>query len=135
MAVFLPVAAVLAGLCLSGGGTQRFISADRFELGWMHSIEKTNWNEFWRVVNNELVLDWASVQTSGAGMDIPENAVFRDGAYYYRVDRNLSELRLFQVSSPFEYRLCVNSSCKSIESWLGFSSLEGEILVKPCLQP
>lgn len=135
MVVSLPVALVVAGLCLSGGGMQRFISADRFELGWMHSIEKTNWSEFWQVVNGELVLDWSSVQTSGAGMDIPENAVFRDGAYYYRVDRNLSELRLFQVSSPFAYRLCVNNSCKSIESWLGLSSLEGEILVKPCLKP
>lgn len=125
---------VLAGasVCLTSADRQIVMQSGEFQLRWTHSIEKTVWTESWRVSSGELHLEWASVKTSGAGMEIPENAVYRDGVYHYTVERSVSELRLLQTGSQPPYQVCIMNECKSVELWLNAPSLKGEIVIAPC---
>jgi hypothetical protein len=42
-------------------------------------VEKTEWVEKWTVVEHTLRLEEASVQGSGAGIGLPDDAILRDG--------------------------------------------------------
>lgn len=55
-----------------------------FSLSWTHSVERTEWREEWRLTEDGLVIDSASVSGSGAGMEVPEGAALRNGAWHYR---------------------------------------------------
>lgn len=66
----------------------------RFSLRWMHSVERTEWVEHWRVEGQTLVLDAARVRGSGAGMEPPDGSVLHNGWWVYRADRRLAELHL-----------------------------------------
>lgn len=71
-------------LCaLSAAGLLR-IATTTFMLQWTHSVEKTPWQEDWQLTPAGLVLSEARIQGSGAGMEPPEDAIFRDGWYHYQ---------------------------------------------------
>jgi len=55
-----------------------------FTLAWSHSVEKTRWEEDWRITPAGLELMGARIEGSGAGMEPPEDAVLQDGAWVYR---------------------------------------------------
>ena len=71
-------------LCLSAGGVIVALALETFSLGWTHSVERTEWREEWRVTEAGLVIESASVTGSGAGMEVPDGAELRDGAWHYR---------------------------------------------------
>ena len=54
-----------------------------FTLAWTHSVEKTRWEEGWRVGPTGLEIVAARVQGSGAGMEPPDGAVLVDGWRVY----------------------------------------------------
>ena len=71
-------------LCLSAGGVTLALALETFSLNWTHSVERTAWREEWRVTEAGLVIESASISGSGAGMEVPEGAMLRDGAWHYR---------------------------------------------------
>ena len=71
-------------LCIEAAGAIVALALQSFTLSWQHSVEKIEWSESWAVSDAGLVLEEASVQGTGAGMEIPEGAVLRDGAWHYR---------------------------------------------------
>ncbi len=66
------------------GGKTAVIAATAFTLSWAHSVERTNWQELWRLTPGGLELAEARVQGSGAGMDPGEGAVLDDGWWVWR---------------------------------------------------
>jgi len=52
-----------------------------FSLSWTHSVEKTEWVEYWHVQDEQLVLRETFVKGSGAGIDPAPNAVLDNGWY------------------------------------------------------
>ena len=71
-------------LCILAAGKTTVLAVSAFTLSWTHSVEKTRWEEDWRVTPAGLEITEARVKGSGAGMDPPEDAVFRDGWWAYR---------------------------------------------------
>lgn len=71
-------------ICLIAGGKATVFAASLFTLSWTHSVEKILWEEDWRLVPAGLELVEARVRGSGAGMEIPDGAVLKDGAWAYR---------------------------------------------------
>ena len=71
-------------LCIAAGGKLIALAATAFSLSWTHSVEKTVWSENWIVQGNALKVVEASVEGSGAGIELPENAVLRDGRWAWR---------------------------------------------------
>ena len=66
-------------LCLASAGLVKALSIATFTLAWTHSIEKTDWQEDWRVTPEGLVLTQARVKGSGAGMEPPPGARLING--------------------------------------------------------
>jgi hypothetical protein len=58
-------------LCLASAGVVKTLSIAAFTLVWTHSIEKTDWQEDWRITPKGLELVQARVKGSGAGMEPP----------------------------------------------------------------
>ncbi len=71
-------------LCILAAGKTTVLAASAFTLAWTHSVEKTRWEEEWRVTPAGLDLVAARVEGSGAGMEVPEGAVLEDGVWTYR---------------------------------------------------
>ena len=66
----------MTGLCLGlAGVVWASLPLQQFTLAWQHSIEKTRWEEDYRVTSSGLVLGEARVRGNGAGMEIPDGAV------------------------------------------------------------
>ena len=71
-------------LCILAAGKTTVLAVTAFTLSWTHSVEKTRWEEDWRVTPAGLEIVEASVKGSGAGMEPPEGAVLKDGWWVYR---------------------------------------------------
>ena len=71
-------------LCLASAGVVKALSIAAFTLVWTHSIEKTDWQEDWRVTPQGLELMQARVKGSGAGMEPPPEARLVDGWFQWR---------------------------------------------------
>lgn len=70
-------------LCIVAAAKTTVLAASLFTLSWTHSIEKTRWEEDWRVTQNGLVISEARVKGSGAGMEPPDGSVLREGWWTY----------------------------------------------------
>ena len=70
-------------LCIASAGAVVALAASSFTLGWTHSVERTEWLERWEVTPAGLQLFEASVEGSGAGIDLPADAIWSDGRWTY----------------------------------------------------
>jgi hypothetical protein len=121
-------------LCLASGGFIKVIAVGAFTLSWMHSVEKTTWEEDWVVQDKTLHLVSARVQGTGAGMEIPEGAV-REGKWY-RWTPTLKPLKLLTLSrsgSTQDWQICVTQGCTSLGNIVGEEAEKVEL--SACSRP
>lgn len=135
LAASLPSAAT-TGLPAADDAGVRFVAAPRFTLAWTHSIEKTRWEEDYRVRRDgagrlDLLLERARIRGTGAGMEPPPDAVLRDGWYEYRpADQPDGALRLTRSTYTPDYDWCVAGRCMPLGQLL--PSDGGVTLLWPC---
>lgn len=100
-------------LCIASAGGMMALLAGSFSLSWTHSVEKTLWVEHWQVVGNRLALVSAGVEGSGAGIDLPEDAVWKDGRWTYTPSLPpIKELNLAaSATTPSGWTLCAEDRC------------------------
>jgi hypothetical protein len=105
-----------------------------FSVAWDHSVEKTRWEERYRIDGSRLELTEARVQGMGAGMEPPPDAVLESGWWRWVPRREaLSELRLTFSTFTTDYRLCWNQRCDDLATVLGLRPADGEVVsVRPC---
>ncbi|WP_338721329.1 DUF1850 domain-containing protein [Devosia sp. XK-2] len=100
-------------LCIAASGKLIALAATAFSLSWTHSVEKTTWSENWIVEGGALRVVEASVEGSGAGIDLPGNAVQRNGRWVYSPHLAPVETLVLAASgatiSP--WTLCTEQSC------------------------
>ena len=103
-------------LCIVTAATMIEVATSSFTLGWTHSIEKTRWEEDWRVSEQGLVLEEARIENMGAGMEPGPDARF-DGTWW-RWKPNVPPLPhvLLRRSDviPQGWQLCANGQCRRI---------------------
>lgn len=103
------------------------IPAERVTLAWEHSVEKIRWEEDYVVRIGRLELMEARVKGSGAGMEVPEGAVLRDGWWHYRpTDKLPGKVTLTRSTYVKDYELCWGQRCRTLTEILGPSVREGE---------
>lgn len=117
--------AVLASVPLPDGA---------FTLSWRHSVERTLWQEDYRVEGTRLRLVRASVEGSGAGMDPPADSRLEDGAWVWRPDRPVPEIRLAHSAFGGDYRLCIDGGCRPLSSVVPQRG-DGTLVIAPCGVP
>lgn len=110
-------------LCLATPVLALALAADSFTLRWTHSVELSGWQEDWRVEGHTLVLAEARVRGSGAGMEPPEGAVWREGWWVYTAPRRLPVLRLAVSGATAGrgggWQLCTaDAGCRDLERLL-----------------
>ena len=111
----------MIGLCLGlAGVVWAEVPVADFTLAWNHTIEKIRWEEDYRVTPDGLLLGEARVKGSGAGMEIPDGAELRDGAWHYqRQMPPLQPLRVGRTPEAGDYQLCFDQRCHALSEWLG----------------
>ncbi len=68
-------------LCLYAGAAIVRLGVTALTLAWTHSVEKTQWEEDWRLTPYGLVIAESRIEGTGAGMEPPPHARF-DGRWY-----------------------------------------------------
>jgi hypothetical protein len=106
-------------LCLAAAGIAVEIAASVFTLSWTHTVEKTLWQETWRVEDHRLVLEEARIEGSGAGMEPPAEALLVDGAYVWRPNEARAAILLRRDRHAGDWRLCAAGRCATLGEWLG----------------
>jgi hypothetical protein len=109
------------GLCIAAGGSllKAYAGIAAFTLAWTHSVQKTEWEEDWRIVDNRLVISEARVQGTGAGMEPPSESHF-DGRYWRWTPTMapMAELTLRRSGATDDWRLCIAGTCQSMDTVL-----------------
>ena len=130
-------------LCLSAGTLAATLAASQFTLAWTHSIERIRWEEDWRVESAALVVVEARIRGSGAGMEIPEGAVLKNGVWHYRpalppqgnsaiAELRLAELRLTHSPHAAGYELCIDGDCRPLADRLPGIDNHATVVLAPC---
>jgi hypothetical protein len=105
---------------LVAGALRAILSEGEFTLEWRHSVQKTLWVEHYRADGATLVLDTASVEGTGAGMEPPPVAVRHDGEWIWYPQTRLPELRLTHSSYVPDYTLCGPAgACRTLAGLVG----------------
>jgi hypothetical protein len=106
-------------LCLLAGALSVSLGAGPITLAWVHSVEKTRWEETWREVPSGLVLEQARVRGSGAGMDPPPEAQLVDGAWQWKPELPaLATVTLRRSGATLDWSVCSNNICNEISALL-----------------
>jgi hypothetical protein len=120
-------------LCLAAGAVTAVLAIDAFTLTWIHSIEKIRWEEDWRIIGNELVIDEARIRGSGAGMEPPAGSVFKNGVWHYRPDvPPQAVLRLTHSPHAAGYTLCTATVCRPLADLLPGIDNDVVIEIREC---
>jgi hypothetical protein len=103
-------------LCLFLAGKQLVYATATFTLAWTHSVEKTRWEEDWRVTPRGLEIIEARVEGSGAGMEIPPEARFDGRIWRYQPalppQPSLALARSGRTGGSWQ--LCFSGSCRDL---------------------
>jgi hypothetical protein len=112
-------------LCIASAGSVLTLLAGSFSLSWIHSVEKTEWTEHWQVHDNKLELVSAHVKGSGAGIDLPPDALWEDGGWtYHPTLPPLSTLNLAASgATPSGWTFCTSDKCVEL------GEIEGEPII------
>ncbi|UFZ03085.1 DUF1850 domain-containing protein [Bradyrhizobium ontarionense] len=120
-------------LCLASAGVVKALALASFTLAWSHSVEKTAWQEDWRVTPDGLELAQARVKGSGAGMEPPPEARLVDGWFQWQPQRApLSRLVLANSGAAGEWRVCGDGQCRTLSEIFGHDIGVATITMSVC---
>ncbi len=117
-------------LCLIAGGVTVRVAATAFMLVWTHSVQKTEWQEDWRIAGDTLQIVQARIKGSGAGMEPGADAVLKNGWWEWAPKvPPLPEIALRRSGAVADWRLCVDGACRTPEQ-LGVTG--DPAVLRPC---
>jgi hypothetical protein len=108
------------------------LPTDRITLSWTHTVEKTRWEEDYRVVGRALMIEEARVEGSGAGMDPPGDAIWSSGWWRYRPSIGLlEEVTLANSEFARGYTICWANTCRLLHELAPRGEFV-KVVSKPC---
>lgn len=119
-------------LCLAGAGAVVRLAIGAFTLAWTHTVEKTPWEESWRVTDQALVLTESRVKGSGAGMDPAPGARLVDGWYVWQPrDGARDRIVLLRNAATDDWRVCAEGMpCATLGALIGGDA--DSVTLSPC---
>jgi hypothetical protein len=108
-------------ICLLTAGKVTVLAGSAFTLSWTHSVERTRWEEDWRVTPGGLQIVEARVKGSGAGMEPPVDAVLKDGWWAYAPKLPARDRIMLAASgaTPSGWMLCTAADCRELGAAAG----------------
>jgi hypothetical protein len=120
-------------VCFAAGAVIKMLQVTAFTLVWTHSVQKTDWQEDWRVTPDGLLLVEARIKGSGAGIDPPADARLIDGWWRWRPPEIArSEVLLARSDAAGDWRICTAGRCRTLGVILGASPAVGAVAMRPC---
>jgi len=108
-------------VCVFAAGKVTVLAVSAFTLSWTHSIERTRWEEDWRVTPAGLEIIEARVKGSGAGMDPSAGAILKGGWWTY--EPKLPALPRISLAASGAtgagWTLCSDSGCLELGAKAG----------------
>lgn len=119
-------------ICVALGVKTLTLAVTAFTLSWVHSVEKTGWQEDWALENGRLRIVEARIKGSGAGMEPPDGAILRDGWWHYAPGLPpQKQIKLAASGATASgWTLCAGGSCRELGSGAGEA-----ITISVCPQP
>jgi hypothetical protein len=116
-------------VCLMVAGVVRAtLPTNEFTLAWQHSVEKTRWEETYRIDGDRLLLTGARIRGIGAGMEPPPDAVLRGGWWAWEPPPHaIAVLPLTQSTYTSDWTLCWNHHCRKLGALVP-SGAEGSVV-------
>lgn len=116
-------------LCILAAGKMVTFSVAAFTLSWTHSVERTRWEEDWKVTPIGLQLVEARVKGSGAGMEPPEDAVLKEGWWSYapKIGPQRRVILAASGATGDGWTLCSVQGCRELGKGAGST-----IVLEPC---
>jgi hypothetical protein len=106
-------------LCLATGALVVALNASEITLSWVHSVQKTNWEEVWRAEASGVWLVEARIQGAGAGMEAPPEAKLMDGYWrWHPAIPPLPEVVLRRSGATADWRVCIAARCRTMSELL-----------------
>lgn len=104
------------GICLIAGAKTTKVAALAFTLSWTHSVQKTTWEEDWRITPAGLHIVEARVESSGAGMEPGDDARFDGRFWRWKPELpTLPELALRRSDAvPQGWSFCAAGTCRRV---------------------
>ena len=104
-------------LCVVLGAAKVVYATSVFTLAWTHSVEKTRWEEDWRVRSDGLEILEARIEGSGAGMEPAPGARLVNGTWRWRPALPpLRNLRLTSSDYAADYAICWAGRCSPLRA-------------------
>jgi hypothetical protein len=120
-------------VCFLVGAVTKALQVTAFTLVWTHSVEKTDWQEDWRVSPGSLLLIEARVKGSGAGVDPPAEARLVDGWWRWRPAATpRREVILAHSGATGDWRICASGRCRGLSDILGRPRAAQPIVMSSC---
>lgn len=102
-------------LCLLAAGATIRLGVTALTLSWMHSVQKTRWEEDWQLTIAGLVITEARIESSGAGMEPGEHARFDGRWWRWRPDLPPQHQVVMRRSgATADWSVCRVGSCQPI---------------------
>ncbi|WP_258045651.1 DUF1850 domain-containing protein [Mesorhizobium sp. NBSH29] len=100
-----------------------------FTLSWTHSVEKTRWEEDWKLKPAGLQIITARVKGSGAGMEPAPDAILVDGWWTYRPAVPIQNQLVLAASGATVsgWQICGGGKCRTIGT-----NADEPVVLKPC---
>lgn len=119
--------------CLLVAGIVRAtLPAPEFTLAWDHSVQKSRWEERYRIEGDSLVLAEARVTGSGAGMEPPPGALLHRGVWSWHPRTRLAELSLTHSGFTADYTICSRHGCSTLSSLVGPMQDGTPVVIRRC---
>ncbi|MEP7208224.1 MAG: DUF1850 domain-containing protein [Casimicrobiaceae bacterium] len=120
-------------LCvLVAGAVRATLPGDAMTVSWTHSVQRTQWEEHYRLSEGGIVLEQARVQGSGAGMEAGEHAVRRDGWWTWQPQLRLYAVTLTRSSYAGDYTICSAAGCTTLAQLTGPTAEGAAVVIAPC---
>ncbi len=95
-----------------------FFKEESFSIRWTHSVEKEDWEEFFHVKNNEIILTSTRFKTFGAGVpdDAGEETYIKDGwVYMTKIHQVIGSTLRLQTGKDTNHRFRLNEKTTSFD--------------------
>jgi hypothetical protein len=106
--------------CLLAAGATIRLGTMALTLAWTHSIEKTRWEEDWRITPAGLMqLEEDRIQGTGAGMEPPPDAHFDGKWWHYKPPTPpMPSVVLRRSGATADWQICIKGQCRAMGDYL-----------------
>ena len=106
--------------CFIAGAAAKQLAVSALTLSWIHSIEKTELQEDWRISRGGITVTEIRAKGTGAGIEIPQGARLEGG--WFRWKPGLApqrEIILARSGATADWRICVMGKCRGLSEIAG----------------